>query len=102
MESKAVYSLGKIVSKYLICHIGGFGGARHKIVELFWNTSRMFRSLVKQELLILLINSEEPDSVELESFQISYRDGYKWVPNLFCPAAFDLPLMIDYENLKHC
>ena len=101
-KGKPVYSLGKIVSKYLICNIGGFANARHKIIELFWNASRMFRTLLKQEFLILLDNSEEPDIVELGTFEISYRDGYKWVPNLFCPAAFDLPLMIDYENLKHC
>ena len=99
-KGKPVYSLGKIVSKYLICNIGGFANARHKIVELFWNASRMFRTLLKQEFLILLDNSEEPDIVELGTFEIRYRDGYNWVPNLFCPAAFDLPLKANYSSLK--
>ncbi len=60
----------------------------------------MFRTLLKQEIIILLDNSEEPDIVELGTFKISYRDGYKWVPNLFCPSAFDLPLKANYSSLK--
>jgi hypothetical protein len=29
-----------------------------------------------------------------------YKDGYKDIPNLFCPAAFDRPIKVNYVALK--
>jgi hypothetical protein len=36
----------------------------------------------------------------LGGIKINYQGGYEFIPNLFCPAAFDRPLMVSYCSLK--
>ena len=70
------------------------------MAELLWGASRMFRTLLQREFLIFLDYTEEPDILYLKSIEIKYKDGYKDIPNLFCPAAFDRPLYFNYSALK--
>ena len=60
----------------------------------------MFRTLLQREFLIFLTYTEEPDILHLEGITIYYQGGDKDIPNLFCPAAFDRPLMVNYNVLK--
>ena len=60
----------------------------------------MFRTLLQREFLIFLTYTEEPDILHLEGITIYYQRGNKDIPNLFCPAAFDRPLMVNYYVLK--
>ena len=60
----------------------------------------MFRTLLQREFLIFLDYTEEPDILDLGRITINYQDGYKCIPNLFCPAAFDRPLYFNYSALE--
>jgi len=60
----------------------------------------MFRTLLQREFLIFLTYTEEPDILHLEGITIYYQGGDKDIPNLFCPAAFDRPLKVNYSVLK--
>ena len=98
---EATYRLGKQVSKYIICYILGFAGPRQEVGQLLMGASRMLRTLLQLEFLIFLANTEEPEILEVKEVRIYHRGaGYKCIPNLFCPAAFDRPLKVDYSLLK--
>ena len=97
---KATYRLGKQVSKYIICDILGFAGPRQEVGQLLMGASSMLRTLLQREFDIFLANTEERQILELWKVHINYRDGWKEIPNLFCPAAFDRPLKVDYSLLK--
>ena len=56
----------------------------------------MFRTLLQREFLIFLDYTEEPDILDLKPIEIFYKD----IPNLFCPAAFDRPLKVEYSALE--
>ena len=96
---EATYRLGKQVSKYIICNIFGFAGPRQEVGELLMGASHMHRTLLQREFLIFLGDTEEPDIRYLETIQICYKGGYEYIPNLFCPAAFDRPLKVEYSAL---
>ena len=64
-ELVAVYRLGKLVSKYIICYIVGFAGPRKEVGELLMGASHMHRTLLQREFLIFLRNTEEPDIQQL-------------------------------------
>jgi hypothetical protein len=61
----------------------------------------MFRTLLQCEFLIFLDYTEEPDILDLRKTKIFYKGGDKDIPNLFCPAAFDRPLMVYYREFKN-
>ena len=64
-ELVAVYRLGKLVSKYIICYIVGFAGPRKEVGELLMGASHMHRTLLQREFLTFLGNTEEPDIQQL-------------------------------------
>ena len=98
-ELVAVYRLGKLVSKYIICYIVGFAGPRKEVGELLMGASHMHRTLLQREFLTFLGNTE-PDIQPLGWIKIEHKGGNKRIPNLFCPAAFDWPLEVIYSDLK--
>ena len=97
---KATYRLGKLVSKYIICDILGFAGPRQEVGQLLMGASSMLRTLLQREFDIFLANTEEPEILELKRVKFCFKGGYKLIPNIFCPAAFDRPLKIDGFLLK--
>ena len=98
--SIAIYLINISISKYTIFKSVGSAGKREEVAKLIWGASRMFRTLLQREFLIFLDYTEEPDILHLEGITIYYQGGDKDIPNLFCPAAFDRPLMVYYSDLK--
>ena len=65
---QAVYSLGKLPSKYTILDIIGFAHYREDAALLLYEASRRFRRLLEKEYLIFIHRTKQRE-LELESLE---------------------------------